>query len=282
MSCFSPLPSRTGFAGAALLAGAIAFDGTPVQACSCDARLQIRLIKESDQPLPRNPQLRIRMGRDGVAVPWSMPGQTLPRPESLRLAIVAKRAGSEVAVAERRVAAGWGLMALLSPKAPLQAGTQYEVLVIQDKQRAKLGEFTTSAVEDHSPPAFDGIKGSQYTPPLVPPPDGGLCDSGREVIELMVAPPRDDQAGSALYLVWLAKDGAPIDFAAPPSHAQVLRPTDRTLQIGSRSKCNAEGLAWVARPWQTEQRVGLVVYDEAGNASRPVERVIPLGAAAGR
>lgn len=260
----------------------MAFNCTPAQACSCDARRQIRLLKEGDQPLPRNPQLRIRMGRDGVAVPWSMPGQTLPRPEELRLAIVAKRAGSEVAVAERRVAAGWGLMALLSPKAPLPGGTQYEVVVIQDKQRAKIGEFTTSAVEDHSPPAFDGVQSGQYTPPVVPPPDGGLCDSGRELIELKMAPPRDDQAGSTLYLVWLAKDGAPIDFAAPPSHAQVMRPTDRTLQIGSRSKCNAEGLSWAARPWQTEQRVGLVVYDEAGNASRPVERVIPLGAAASR
>ena len=35
-------------------------------------------------------------------------------------------------------------------------------------------------------------------------------------------------------------------------------------------------------PGLVQQRVGLVVYDEAGNASRPVERVIPLGAAAGR
>ncbi len=282
MSCFSSLPSRIGFSGAALLACALASDPAPAAACSCDARRQIRLLKESDQPLPRNPQLRIRMGRDGVAVPWSQPGQTLPRPEELRLAIVAKGASSEIPVVERRVAAGWGLMALLAPKTPLAAGTQYEVQVIKDKQRAKLGEFTTSAVEDHSPPAFDGVQGSQYTPPLVPPPDGGLCDSGRELIELKMAPPRDDQAGSALYLVWLAKDGAAIDFAAPPSHAQVMRPTDRTLQIGSRSKCNAEGLSWAARPWQTEQRVGLVVYDEAGNASRPVERVIPLGAAAGR
>lgn len=282
MSCFSHIPSRTGSAVAALLAGAMAFDCMPAEACSCDARRQIRLLKEGDRPLPRNPQLRVRMGRDGVAVPWSMPGQALPRPEELHLAIVDKRSGSEVAVAERRVAAGWGLMALLSPKAPLRAGAQYEVLVAKDTQRAKLGEFTTSAVEDHSPPVFDGVQSSPYTPPLVPPPDGGLCDSGREYIELQVTPPRDDQASSALYLVWLAKDGAPIDFAAPPSHAQILRPTDRTLQIGSRSKCNAEGLSWAARPWQTEQRVGLIVYDEAGNASRPVERVIPLGTAAGR
>lgn len=267
---------------AVLLAGAAAFESAPVQACSCDARRQIRLLKEGDQPLPRNPQLRVRMGSDGVAVPWSLPGQALPRPEELRLAIVDKRSSREVAVAERRVTAGWGLMALLSPKAPLLAGAQYEVLVVKDKQRAKLGEFTTSAVEDHSPPVFDGVQGSQYTPPLVPPPDGALCDSGREYIELKLTPPRDDQAGSSLYLVWLAKEGAAIDFAAPPNHAQILRPTDRTLQVGSRSKCNAEGLSWAARPFQKEQRVGLIAYDEAGNASRPVERVIPFGAAASR
>jgi hypothetical protein len=222
------------------------------------------------------------MGRDGVAVPWSMPGQALPRPEELHLAIVDKQSGREVATAERRVAAGWGLMALVSPKTPLRAGAQYEVVVIKDPQRAKLGEFKTSAAEDHTPPAFDGVQSSQYTPPLVPPPDGGLCDSGREHIELQVAPPRDDQAGSALYLVWLAQEGSRIDFAAPPSHAQILGPTDRTLQIGSRSKCNAEGLSWAARPGQTEQRVGLVVYDEAGNASQRVERVVRLGAVPAR
>lgn len=273
------LPAWTGPATAALLIGAAALDYSPAAACSCDAKRQVRLLREGDQPLPRNPQLRIRMGRDGVAVPWSQPGQALPRPEELRLAILDKRSGSEVAAAERRVAAGWGLMALLSPKTPLQAGASYEVQVVQGTQRAKLGEFTTSAVEDHSPPAFAGVQSTQYTPPVVPPPDGGLCDSGREHIELQITPPRDDQAGSALYLVWLAQPGGRIDFAAPPSHAQVLRPGDRTLQIGSSSKCNAEGLAWAARPFQTEQRVGLIVYDDAGNASQPVERVIRFGAA---
>jgi hypothetical protein len=173
-------------------------------------------------------------------------------------------------------------MALLSPKAPLRAGAQYEVVVAQDQQRAKLGEFTTSAVEDHSPPVFDGVHSGQYTPPMVPPPPSGLCDSGREHIELQVTPPRDDQASSALYMVWLATGGARINFSTPPSHAQILPASSRTLQIGSRSKCNAEGLSWAARPGQTEQRVGLVVYDEAGNASWPVERVIPLATAPGR
>ena len=166
-------------------------------------------------------------------------------------------------------------------QAPLPAGTQYEVQVIKDKQRAKLESLRPARSKITARRRLTG-QGSQYTPPVVPPPDGGLCDSGRELIELKVAPPRDDQAGSALYLLWLAKDGTPIDFAAPPSHAQVMRPTDRTLPDRKPLQMQRGGALWAARPWQTEQRVGLVVYDEAGNASRPVERVIPLGAAAGR
>lgn len=275
---FSSSVIRIGLGLAALPAGVVVLASPPAAACSCDARRQIRLLKEGDQPLPRNPQLRVRMGRDGVAVPWSMPGQTLPRPEALRLAIVDKQSGGEVAVAERRVDAGWGLMALLSPQAPLRPSAQYEVVVVQDKQRAKFGEFRTSAVEDHSAPAFDGVESSHYTPAEVPLPTNGLCYSGREYLELKLTPPRDDQAGSVLYLVWLSKDGSRIDFTAPPLHAQLLRSSDRTLQIGSSSKCNAEGLSWGARPGQTELRVGLVAYDEAGNASRPMERAIPLGA----
>ena len=247
-------------------------------ACSCNAGRQVRLLKEGDQPLPRNPQLRIRMGRDGVAVPWSMPGQNLPDPAELRLAIVDKQSGSEVAVTERRVDAGWGLMALVSPKAALRPSAQYEVVVVQDKQRAKIGDFRTSAVEDHSPPAFDGVESSSYTPPEVPPPNNGLCNSGREYVQLKLTPPRDDQAGSVLYQVWLSDNGSRIDFTAPPRHAALLRASDRTLQIGSSSKCNAEGLSWAARPGQTELRVGLVAYDEAGNASAPTERVMVLGA----
>jgi len=235
------------------------------------------LLKEGDQPLPRNPQLRVRMGRDGVAVPWSMPGQTLPRPEELRLALVDKQSGGEVAVTERRVVAGWGLMSLLSPQAPLRPNEQYEVVVVQDKQRAKFGEFRTSAVADHSPPAFAGVESSHYTPAEVPLPVNGLCHSGREYVELKLTSPHDDQAGSVLYLVWISNDGSRIDFTAPPLHAQLLRSSDRILQLGSTSKCNAEGLSWGARPGQTALRVGLVAYDEAGNASPPTERVIPLG-----
>ena len=269
---------RIGLALAALPASVVVLDSSPAAACSCDARRQARLLKEGDQPLPRNPQLRIRMGRDGVAVPWSMPGQTLPNPAELRLVLVDKKSGGEVAVAERRVDAGWGLMALVSPKAPLLPNAQYEVVIVKDQQRAKLGEFRTSAVEDHSPPAFDGVETSQYTPPEVPPPNNGLCSSGREYVQLKLTPSRDDQAGNMLYLVWLSNDGSRIDFTAPPRHAQLLRAGDRALQIGSNSKCNAEGLSWAARARQTELRVGLVAYDEAGNASQPTERVIVLGA----
>jgi hypothetical protein len=207
-----------------------------------------------------------------------MPGQTLPSPEQLRLVLVDKQSGGEVAITERRVDAGWGLMALLSPKAALRPNAQYEVMVAMDKQRAKLGEFRTSAVEDHTPPAFAGVESSTYTPPEVLTQSSGLCYSGREHVELKLTPPRDDQAGSVLYLVWLSNDGSRIDFTAPPRHSQLLRASDRTLQVGSSSKCNAEGLSWAARPGQTELRVGLVAYDEAGNASQPTERVLPLGA----
>lgn len=280
MYSFSSLVIRIGLGLAALPASVVVLQSPPAAACSCDAGRQVRWLKEGDQPLPRNAQLRVRMGRDGVAVPWSLPGQTLPRPAELRLALVDKQSGGEVAVAERRVDAGWGLMALLSPKAPLRPGAQYQVVVAQDKQRATLGEFRTSAVEDRSAPAFAGVESAHYTPPVVPPPNGGLCDSGREHVELKLTPLRDDQAGSALYLVWLSNDGSRIDFTAPPRHAQLLRPSDRTLQVGSSSKCNAEGLSWAARPGQTELHVGLVAYDEAGNASPPTERVIPLGAPA--
>lgn len=275
---FASCAIRIGLGLFALPTGVALLESPPAAACSCDARRQVRLLKQGDQPLPRNPQLRVRMGRDGVAVPWSEPGQTLPRPTELRLALVDKQSGGEVAVAERRVDAGWGLMALLSPKAPLRPNAQYEVVVAQDKQRAKLGEFRTSAVEDPSPPAFPGVESSHYTPPEVPPPMNGLCSSGREHVELKLAPPRDDQASSVLYLVWLSDDRSRIDFTAPPRHAQLLGPGERTLQIGSSSKCNAEGLSWAARPGQTELRVGLVAYDEAGNASQPTERVIQLGA----
>ncbi|MGC3959889.1 MAG: hypothetical protein QM813_18765 [Verrucomicrobiota bacterium] len=149
------------------------------EACSCDARRQVRFLHEGTQALPRNPQLRFRMGRDGVAVPWSMPGQPLPQPDALRFVLIDKQSGSEVAVTDRRVAAGWGLMALVAPKVPLRAAAQYEVVVTQDKQRAKLGEFTTSAVEDHSAPVLDGVASSTYTPPEVKPPDPALCYSGR-------------------------------------------------------------------------------------------------------
>lgn len=270
---------RIGLGLAALPSSIAVLHSPPAAACSCDARRQVRLLKEGDQPLPRNPQLRVRMGRDGVAVPWSVPGQTLPRPEELRLALVDKQSGAEVAIAERRVDAGWGLMALLSPKTLLRPDAQYEVVVAKDKQRAKLGDFRTSAAEDRSPPAFAGVESSRYTPPVVPPPSGGLCDSGREHVELQLTPPRDDQAGSMLYLVWLSNDGSRIDFNTPPRHAQLARLGDRTLQVGSSSKCNAEGLSWAARPAQAELRVGLIAYDEAGNASQPTERVIPLGAA---
>ncbi|MGC3959890.1 MAG: hypothetical protein QM813_18770 [Verrucomicrobiota bacterium] len=84
-----------------------------------------------------------------------------------------------------------------------------------------------------------------------------------------------------LYLMWLSKDSkSRVDFSAPPDHAQLLPPGTRTLQVGSSSKCNAEGLAWAARPWQSELQVGIVAYDEAGNASPPVQQVIPLGSTA--
>lgn len=273
---------RTGLGLWALAAGVALLHSPPAAACSCDARLQVRLLKEGDQPLPRNPQLRVRMGREGVAVPWSQPGQILPRPEQLRLVLVDKQSGGEVAAVTRRVDAGWGIMMLLSPKAPLRPTAQYEVVVAQDKQRAKLGEFRTSAVEDHSPPTAAAMESSRYTPPEVPPPSPGLCSSGREYVELKLAPPREDPASSMLYLVWLSDNGARIDFAAPPRHAQLLPPGDRVLKVGSNSKCNAEGLSWAARPGQTELRVGLVAYDEAGNASPPAEHVIALGAPQGR
>lgn len=243
-----------------------------VEACSCLEDRQVRLLTATDRALPRNVQIRLNVPRDGVILPGMQPGENLVRLDELRIGLRQLPAGGEPKLSERRLPGGQGtLLLLLSPQTPLRARARYEVFMTRGKQRHVLGQLQIGDSEDHTAPNLAPPEKSIYVAEHHDRYHNGSCQTGDATMTLQLAPVVENVDKKAvLYSIWIAKDAAAFDFQKPPTHTLIVTPDRNWIQLGVSHICG-RGLNWHPEQNQTDLRVGIIAYDEAGNASSPVE-----------
>lgn len=247
-------------------------------ACSCAEDTQVRLLTATDRALPRNVQIRLSVPRDGVVLPGLQPGDNLVRPDDLRIGLRELPTGGEPKLSEQRLPASSATLLLLSPQTPLRARAHYEVFVARGKQRHVLGQLQIGDAEDRVAPRLVAPEKSIFMPENRDKLHNGSCQTGYATVTLQLAPlDENGDKRAVLYSLWIAKDEPTIDFQKPPTHSVLVTADRNYLQIGRSHQCG-RGLNWHPAANQTELRVGLIAYDEAGNASATLQHTAPLRA----
>jgi hypothetical protein len=148
----------------------------------------------------------------------------------------------------------------LAPRELLESGTRYELsMVSAGGAPAVIGEITTGQMPDQVPPAWTGVSKTELTKLTASP---GSCATGKPFAVFQHKPEKD----AAVYAVWVAEDGAAIDYGKPPR--AWLRDWAGTLTLGPASICTPSNLELQA---SGKLRVGFKALDHAGNASAPSE-----------
>jgi hypothetical protein len=156
----------------------------------------------------------------------------------------AEPAAAAIEVEASAATAGQIRTVTLRPKAPLLPATRYEVRVasVAGEKTGVIGEFTTGAAADATPPAWAGVTKATYVH------EPAVCcncstDDPYAQIDLTDGARTKDDATPAtalVYGVWL-DDGSKLEAGAAPATAPLLVTRDwgGKLYLGHKSTCTA-------------------------------------------
>lgn len=227
---------------------------SPSEACSC-MRSMVRGFPDAHVAAPINTHVFLW-------VPTRMKKPTLVLRQ-----VSATGKQPEIAVDQRQVGmAGFDVVELI-PRQPLKPNTDYAVVDEAkevDARRRIVLEFTTSTATDLSPPVWGGISRVRMLRDQVV---CCMCQTGYPYAEFDIPTPTDDTTDSKqlVVAVWIANARGEIDYTTPP--ATIVRQYDG-FHLGHPSSCSDSNFDF---PKQSSLKLGVKLYDLAGNASDAVD-----------
>lgn len=161
---------------------------------------------------------------------------------------------------------GWLSFVELTPSAPLEPSTQYEVATVEPTKvpsTTVIGTFHTGTTADTTPPHLDSVGAPLAFKNINP--MGSACQVAGPWINIdgvrAADPGRPD--AQLVYGVWLGDAGGNIDAKRPPT-ALLSAIEVEHLQIGQSSVCDPRGFPI---PKAAVMWLGIAAIDEAGNTS---------------
>jgi hypothetical protein len=247
----------------------ILLSGNAVAKCGkCDC---VAYLSASDRDDPSDVALNAKV-RTGY----------VPDPAKSERFILRPVGGSAVAVSEAKLHVDSYDTLVLTPASPLAKNSEYELVLLRGDKSLPYFKLKTTDGVDASAPTWEGKLEASYEPP-----DG--CDvdcqerrAGR--ITLYAPVPKDDRSGADLVAVWITS-GAALDYDKPASAHLGIRVRSMglaslggdpqvTIVLGGGGPCKQEALKLPVGAKQL--RIGMKVFDRAGNASAPREVLVKI------
>jgi hypothetical protein len=253
--------------GAVVLVGAAVPAEREADACSCAPPAASLVAPDRVDDAPLNAKVRA-----------FLPSSTVAPGPAARLVLRAH--ATKAAVTTTRTAfatGGWLSTVELSPAAPLEPSTQYELALLEPGAvpgATVLGTFRTGSSADTTAPRLEPLgKAVAYANKNAV---GTACQITGPWITIDGV--RADDPGRAgaqlLYGIWLGDAAGNVDTNRPP--AELARAVDGRLHLGRTSACDPHafplprtGVVWL----------GIAAVDEAGNTSAPRRVRVDLAAA---
>lgn len=250
----------TALGTAAVLSAAMAVTEREVGACSCAGPDTTLIGPERVDDAPLNTKVRVEVPS---SFPTSPAGGGAPNGGLvLRVHGVAK----PIAATTRVIApGGWASFVELTPAAPLEPSTQYEVATVNATAvppNRVFGTFRTGRASDTTAPRIDTIgpavayKNSNAI--------GSMCmvPGPWVTIEGVVAEDPARRDAQLVFAVWLGDANGVIDTKKPPT--SLVRAHGERLDLGQTSLCDPHAFPFPKTPFAW---LGIAAMDEAGNTS---------------
>ncbi len=253
----------TGLVALVVLSAALVSTEREVGACSCAGPDATLLAPERVDDAPLNARIRFEI---------PSPSSTLPALSATSAAaaggVVLRVHGraATVAATTRAIATGGSTSFVeLTPSAPLEPSTQYEVATVDATQIPSsrvFGTFRTGRASDGTAPRIDAMGPAiafKNTNPM-----GSMCmvPGPWVTIEGVVAEDPGRRDAQLVYAVWLGDASGAIDTRKPPT--AVATAHAGRLDLGRTSLCDPHAFPF---PTSGAAWLGIAVMDEAGNTS---------------
>jgi hypothetical protein len=252
-----------GLVALVIVSAALVSTEREVGACSCAGPDATLVAPERVDDAPLNARIRVE-----IPSPSSTSAALSPTSAAAAGGVVLRVHGraATVAATTRAIATGGSTSFVeLTPSAPLEPSTQYEVATVDTSQvppSRVFGTFRTGRALDNAAPRIDAMGPAiafKNANPM-----GSMCmvPGPWVTIEGVVADDPGRRDAQLVYAVWLGDASGAIDTKKPPT--AVATAHAGRLDLGRTSLCDphafpfpASGAAWL----------GIAVMDEAGNTS---------------
>ena len=247
-------------ATAAVLSATMGINEREVGACSCSGPETTVLGPERVDDAPLNTKVRVEVPSSFSSSPAG------GNASSGGLLLRVHGRATPVAVSARVTApGGWASLVELTPSAPLEPSTQYEVLTSDPAavpQNHVYGAFRTGRATDATAPRIDAIGPAvayRNTSAM-----GSMCmvPGPWVTIDGLVAEDPGRHDAQLVFAVWLGDANGTVDTKRPPT--SVLRARGGRLDIGQTSLCDPRAFPLPKTPFAW---LGIAAVDEAGNSS---------------
>lgn len=272
----------TGFVGLVALSAGLVSTEREVGACSCMGPDTMLVAPERVDDAPLNARIRVEI---------PSPSLTLSALSATSAATSAAAAGgvvlrvhgraATVATTARAIATGGSTTFVeLTPSAPLEPSTQYEVATVDVTQvppSRVFGTFHTGHSLDTTAPRIDAMGPAvafKNTNPM-----GSMCmvPGPWMTIEGVIAEDPGRRDAQLVFAVWLGDASGAIDTKKPPT-ALATAHAGR-LDFGRTSLCDPHAFPF---PNSASASFGIAVMDEAGNTSAMRRMRVDLAGARSR
>jgi hypothetical protein len=247
-----------------ILSGALVSTEREVGACSCMGPDTTLVAPERVDDAPLNAKIRVEM----------------PSPSSTLVLRVHGRTATVAATARAIATAGSTTFVELTPSAPLEPSTQYEVATVDATQippNRVFGTFRTGRSTDTAAPRIDAMGPAVAYKNANP--MGSMCmvPGPWVTIEGVVAEDPGRRDAQLLFAVWLGDASGAIDTKKPPT--ALLTAHAGRLDLGRTSLCDPRDFPF---PTSGNAWLGIAVLDEAGNTSAVRRMRVDLAGARAR
>jgi hypothetical protein len=238
----------------AALSAAVASGEREVGACSCSGPETTLLGPERVDDVPLNTKVRVEV-----------PAQSIGGVGAVPMLRVHGRA-TPIATTTRVIApGGWASFVELTPSAPLEPSTQYEVATVDTSKvppNRVFGTFRTGRATDTTAPRVDSMGPAvayKNTNAM-----GSMCmvPGPWVTIEGVVADDPGRRDAQLVFAVWLGDASGAIDTRKAPTSLE--RAHGGRLDLGQTSLCDPHAFPFPKTPFVW---IGIAAMDEAGNTS---------------
>jgi hypothetical protein len=238
---------------------------TPAEACSC-SRPGVVVTPNATAPAPTNAVVRVTWWVGPVKLDES----------SLQL-VAAGKTPQPVVTTQRSLQSGDQRTVLLTPSAPLEPATRYEVLGTSAPggKPGVVGAFTTADAADTAAPTWSGVKKAAY---VHEPAVCCNCSTGSPYVRIDLAS-GDKLEPGLVFGVWVLPEGeAKAAKDAPPT--ALVDSWSGVLYLGHKSTCSPRNFELGGKSSTLTLRVAPI--DTAWNLGTSADLTVEIKSAAGK